>query len=556
MGKEVVVHSDHKPLEYLHAQTKLQQARHMKWMSYLMTFNIIIKYKKGTTNKLADMLSRPPVRALLVAMRIQPLVSSEYALWYGSLGDFSKVFELANKGLHGEYEIRGGLLYKGSLLYVPEEGDRLQWIREAHTSRVAGHFGINKTLLNLRRYVFWPRMTADVTKFVGGCKLCCISKPSNRKRGLYLPLPVPGRPWESISMDFLGGLPMTKTKHDYLFVVVDRFSKMVVLIPCSKTVTGAGAAKLFFENVWKHFGLPTSIISDRDSQFLGHFWDSLWGMMDTRLKKSTAFHPQTDGQTEVVNRTMVHMLRGYSSKHPKTWDESLPYLQFAFNRAIHSSSGKSPFETCYGFLPPSPFDLVFSCDSSEKGKEGDERARAHRFLEKIATIHAIVEAQLKKSQAKYKAKSDKHRVPCNFGVGDMVWLKLGKERLKGEGKKLKPLRYGPFHILEQIGDNAFRLDLPPYLGMYSVINAEYLKLFEPPMLDDDGDDTTVLPHVEDLWFDREDPLKEDCIVERKTTTTRRGKVDSFLIGRQGQVPSKAKWYSKEKGLLEFPNLHF
>ena len=121
---------------------------------------------------------------------------------------------------------------------------------------------------------------------------------------------------------------------------------------------------------------------------------------------------------------------------------------------------------------------------------------------------------------------------------------------------MKPLRYGPFHILEQIGDNAFRLDLPPYLGMYSVINAEYLKLFEPPMLDDDGDDTTVLPHVEDLWFDREDPLKEDCIVERKTTATRRGKVDSFLIGRQGQVPSKAKWYSKEKGLLEFPNLHF
>ena len=95
-------------------------------------------------------------------------------------------------------------------------------------------------------------------------------------------------------MDFRGGLPMTKARHDYLFVVVDGFSKMIVLIPCTKTVTGAGAAKLFFEHVWKHFGLPTSIISDRDSRFLGHFWDSLWGMMDTRLKKSTAFHPQTD----------------------------------------------------------------------------------------------------------------------------------------------------------------------------------------------------------------------------------------------------------------------
>jgi len=357
-------------------------------------------------------------------------------------------------------------------------------------------------------------------------------------------------------MDFLGGLPKAKSGNDYLFVVVDRFSKMVILIPCKKTITGAGAAKLFFENVWKHFGLPSSIISDRDSRFLGHFWDSLWGMMDTRLKKSTTFHPQTDGQTEVVNRTMVHMLRGYNAKHPKTWDDSLPYLQFAFNRAVHGSSGKSPFETCYGYLPPSPFDVVFSSHEVPQGKGEDDRLKAQRFLEKISQIHATVEAQLKKSQAKYKAKHDKHRVPCNFGVGDLVWLKLSKERLKGEGRKLKPLRYGPFRILQQIGDNAFKLDLPPYLGMYSVINAEYLKLFEPPLLDDDGDDKMVLPQVDDLWFDREDPLQEDCILERKVTTTRRGEREAFRIGRAGQVPSKAKWFSKDQGALEFPNLRF
>ena len=357
-------------------------------------------------------------------------------------------------------------------------------------------------------------------------------------------------------MDFLGGLPRSRRGHDYLFVVVDRFSKMIVLIPCEKTVTGAGAAKLFFEHVWKHFGLPTSIVSDRDSRFLGHFWDSLWRMMDTRLKKSTAFHPQTDGQTEVVNRTMVHMLRGYNSRHPKTWDESLPYLQFAFNRSIHSSSGRSPFETCYGYLPPSPFDMVFSSGDSVEGKEGSERQKAQKFLEKIASIHATVEATLKKSQARYKAKHDKHRVACNFGVGDMVWLKLGKEHLKGEGKKLKPLRYGPFRILEQIGDNAFRLDLPPYLGMYSVINAEYLKLLEPPLLEEDGDDKMILPNVDDLWFDREEPLKEDCILEKNLTKTRRGEIVSYRVGRQGQVPSRSRWFSKEKGALEFPNLDF
>ena len=118
------------------------------------------------------------------------------------------------------------------------------------------------------------------------------------------------------------------------------------------------------------------------------------------LYRSFAFHPQTDGQTEVVNRTFVHMLRGYNSKHPKTWDESLPYLQFAFNHSVHSSSGKTPFETCYGYIPSSPFDMVFVTEPTMDGKVESDRLQAQKFLEKISTIHATVEAKLKKLQAK------------------------------------------------------------------------------------------------------------------------------------------------------------
>jgi hypothetical protein len=105
--------------------------------------------------------------------------------------------------------------------------------------------------------------------------MCATSKPSNIKRGLYLPLPVPKRPWDSVSMDFLGGLPTTKRGHDYLFVVVDRFSKMIILMPCKKTITASQVTKMFFEHVWKHFGLPNSIISDRDVPFCNYFWNSL-----------------------------------------------------------------------------------------------------------------------------------------------------------------------------------------------------------------------------------------------------------------------------------------
>jgi len=120
--------------------------------------------------------------------------------------------------------------------------------------------------------------------------MCAKRKPNNKKLGLYTPLPVPSDPWESVTMDFIGALPKSRKGHDYLYVFVDRFSKMCILIPCNKQITIEQTVKLFFQHVCVHFGLPTSIISDRDTQFVGKFWSSLWELMDTRLKKSTSFH--------------------------------------------------------------------------------------------------------------------------------------------------------------------------------------------------------------------------------------------------------------------------
>jgi hypothetical protein len=131
---------------------------------------------------------------------------------------------------------------------------------------------------------------------------------------------------------------MSKRGHEYLYVVLDRFNKMCILIPCKKHITVEQIANIFFQYVWVHFGLPTSIILDRDTRFLGNFWTSLWRMMDTELKRSTAFHPQTDEQIEVVNQTVLLLLRGYCNKNPKLWDEHIPYVQHAYNRALHSST--------------------------------------------------------------------------------------------------------------------------------------------------------------------------------------------------------------------------
>jgi hypothetical protein len=140
-------------------------------------------------------------------------------------------------------------------------------------------------------------MKSIVTKYVKGRVICSTCKPTNRKLGLYSPLPVSSHPWEIISMDFVGGLPMTKGGHEYFYVVVDRFNKMCILMPCKKKITIEKTANLLFQHVWVHFGLPTSIVSDQDTRLLGENWTSLWKMMDTKLKRSTSFHPQIDIRT-------------------------------------------------------------------------------------------------------------------------------------------------------------------------------------------------------------------------------------------------------------------
>ena len=152
----------------------------------------------------------------------------------------------------------------------------------------------------------------DIEKYIRSCTTYAITKPSIKKQGLYNLLPTPSGPWESISMDCMSGLPSTKHGNDCVFVHVDRFSKMAIMAACKKNITAKSTSKLFFEWMWVHFGIPQSIISDWDSRFLSTLWSSLWSMLDTKLTKSTTFHPRTNGKTEVINRMIVHILHMYN----------------------------------------------------------------------------------------------------------------------------------------------------------------------------------------------------------------------------------------------------
>ena len=196
---------------------------------------------------------------------------------------------------------------------------------------VGGHFGIDKTIQRVEQTFTWPGMTADIREYVRTCDSCQRSKPVVGKiRGLIRPLPVPADRWDEVSLDFVTGLPRTPSGHDAVLVVVDRFTKWAYFIPTQTTVDAKGTAVLFHDVVFSRHGMPKRLISDRDPRFTGHFWRAFFEVMGTTLAMSAAYHPQTDGQTERVNRVMEEALRSFVGANQLDWDRCLPSLQFAY----------------------------------------------------------------------------------------------------------------------------------------------------------------------------------------------------------------------------------
>jgi hypothetical protein len=335
-----------------------------------------------------------------------------------------------------------------------------------------GHFGAKKTEQVLADHFFWPKMRRDVERHVLRCKSCHKAKSRLNPHGLYTPLPIPSVPWEDISMDFVHGLPRTKQGRDSIFVVVDRFSKMAHFIPCHKSDDASHIAELFFKEVVRLHGILRIIVSDRDTKFFSYFRKTLWGKHGTWLLFSTTCHPQTDGQTEVVNRTLSMLLRAILKKNLKLWEESLPHVEFAYNRAVHSTTKFCPFEIVYGFKPTAPVVLL-SLPVQER-----VNFDASKWAELIKNLHEKAQANIEKMTKKYEKRANKGRRQMLFEPGDLVWVHLRKERFPKQRKsKLQPRADGPFKVLRKINDNAYEIDLPDTYGVSSSFNVADLSPF-------------------------------------------------------------------------------
>ncbi|KAI4320781.1 hypothetical protein MLD38_034226 [Melastoma candidum] len=206
------------------------------------------------------------------------------------------------------------------------------------------------------------------------------AKSRVQPQGLYTPLPVLEHPWEHVSMDFMLGFSRTQRMKDSIMVVVNRFSKMAHFIPCQKTDGATNIADLYFREILRLHGVAKSIVSDRDVKLLSYFWKTLWHKLGTKLVFSTAYHPQIDGQTEVVNRTMAAILRTLVSKNQKDWDMKLAHAEFAYNRAPSSTTKSSPFEVVYGLNPLVPVELMPMNKARSVSQDAEERAKEMRML--------------------------------------------------------------------------------------------------------------------------------------------------------------------------------
>ncbi|KAL5801031.1 hypothetical protein ACOSQ3_032663 [Xanthoceras sorbifolium] len=260
---------------------------------------------------------------------------------------------------------------------------------------------------------------------------------------------------------------------------------MAHFIPCHKTDDASHIADLFFKEIVRLHGMPKTIVSDRDAKFLSYFWKTLWGKLGTKLLFSTTCHPQTDGQTEVVNRTLSALLRAIIQKNLKTWEDCLPHVEFAYNRSVHSATHFSPFEIVYGFNPLTPLDLLPLPVTEHVNLDGKKKA------EFVKPIHEKTRQNIERRTEQYANQANKGRKKVVFEPGDWVWLHMRKERFPVQRRsKLLPRGDGPFQVIEKINDNAYKLDLPGEYNVSASFNVSDLSPF------DVGDDLRTNPFQE------------------------------------------------------------
>ncbi|KAG7674175.1 hypothetical protein KSW81_006007 [Nannochloris sp. 'desiccata'] len=514
-GVPITVLTDHNSLKYFMEQKELSK-RQVRWLETLLEYgnDLLIKYLPGKANVVADALSRradfelPPVSDTVLpqllrvqgirvnSVRVNSIVHFEPNQgWLAELKDalvkdplYKKVVApapVSNRRrrrslapppsvLDFEYSVQNDLIYAHSKgrkkLFVPFKKLQAKVLAANHDHVTAGHVGMDKTTELVSRHYYWRGIAQTVQRYVKSCLLCQRMKSNNQKpAGLLQPLPVPDHNWEHVSLDLIGPLPTTLNGFDCIVTVVDKLSKMGHFIATTTTVDAPSLAKLMMSNIFRLHGFPKALISDRDARFTSEYWKQFIDALGIASHMSTAFHPETDGQTERMNRTIEEMLRSYVNDKHDNWDELLPYLELAYNNSRQASHKFTPYFLNHGTHPFVPGAALNPTSAAAVNPD----TLAHT----VATALTEAKQHLERARERQREYANKSRRHVEFKVGDRVYLSTENLKLPGPSRKLQERRIGPFTISKVLSPVTYKLTLPNEMQIHATFHVKLLHPF-------------------------------------------------------------------------------
>ncbi|KAI3796222.1 hypothetical protein L1987_38888 [Smallanthus sonchifolius] len=525
-GVKCTIYSDHKSLKYFFEQKDLNM-RQRRWLELLKDYDCEILYHPGKANVVADALSRKenrsPIRVKAYQLVITPDFMTELEAAQKEALKEENIKKERMVGQQTKLELNThGVRTRCGRMWVPKGGElRAKVLDEAHKSRYSIHPGTTKMYQDLKKEYWWPNMKNDVTGYVSKCLTCSQVKAEHQKPyGKIQPLEIPEWKWERITMDFITKLPRTAKGHDTIWVIVDRLTKSAHFLPIRETYSSEKLAEVFINEIVSRHGVPLSIVSDRDTRFTSRFWKRFHESMGTRLNISTAYHPQTDGQSERIIQTLEDMLRACIIDFGGSWDSHLPLAEFSYNNSHHTTIGMPPYEMLYGRRCRTPVCW---------GKVGQKELGSLEVVTTTSEKIDQIKARMKAAQDRQKSYADKRRRPIEF--------------------KLSPRFVGPFKILARVGEVAYRLELPDELsGIHPTFHVSHLR----KCLADESAHVTL----DDIEIDNslnyiEEPV---AILDRKEKRLRNKAIQLVKVQWKHRKGSEATWETETEMKESYPHL--